>query len=166
PMRFHRKLLLCCIVFSVGLSLAREVAEIWIYLGGFLHQPDVLQSALTGSAIGIGIGISLGIIIYYFLVFISERLFLYVFLYFLLCGGLSMQVAKQLLQIGVLDSAGPLWDTSSLVNEHSWLGELLYALVGYDSSPAAIQVFFYWLAIAPLFVALLWNWYRRNYRHA
>jgi len=51
-------------VFSVGLSLAREVAEIWIYLGGFLHQPDVLQPALTGSAIGIGIGISLGIIIF------------------------------------------------------------------------------------------------------
>jgi high-affinity iron transporter len=82
PMRFRRKLLLCCIVFAVGLSLAREVAEIWIYFGGFLHQPGVLQSALTGGTIGIGIGISLGIIIYYLLVFISVRVFLYILFIF------------------------------------------------------------------------------------
>ncbi len=159
----YRRLLFCA-VLAVGLSLAREVAEIWIYIGGFLHQPNLLQSALIGGAIGVGIGISLGVITYYLLVFISARFFLNILFVFLilLCGGLSMQVARQLLQIGVLNSAAPLWDTSTIVNEHSWLGELLYALIGYDSSPNAIQVIFYCIAIMPLLALVLWNWCRRN----
>lgn len=164
--KYHR-LLISSAVFSVGLSLAREVAEIWIYLGGFMQQPDKLQSALIGGAIGVGIGVSLGAITYYLLVYISARRFFYLLFGFftLLCGGLSMQIAKQLLQIGMLDSAAPLWDTSSIVNEHSWLGELLYALIGYDSSPGAIQVIFYWLAITPLMLAAVWNWQHRKSSH-
>lgn len=153
-----------CALFVVSLSLAREVAEIWIYLGGFAQQPNKLQSALIGGAIGLGIGASLGVITYYLLVFISVRrflCFLFTFL-LLLCGGLAMQIAKQLMQIGVLDSTEPLWDSSQLVNEHSWVGELLYALIGYDSSPSTIQVIFYGLAITPLVLTLAWNWSRRN----
>ncbi len=159
----YRKLLFCA-VLAVGLSLAREVAEIWIYVGGFLHEPDLLKSALIGGAIGVGIGTSLGVITYYLLVFISARAFLNILFVFLilLCGGLSMQIARQLLQIGILNSEAPLWDTSSIVNEHSWLGELLYALIGYDSSPNAMQVIFYWIAVMPLLLVLLWNWRRRN----
>lgn len=160
----RRRLFVGCALFAVGLSIAREVAEIWIYLGGFAQQPDKLQSALIGGAIGLGIGASLGVITYYLLVFISVRRFLYLLFAFLLllCGGLAMQIAKQLMQIGVLDSTEPLWDTSQLINEHSWVGELLYALIGYDSSPSAIQVIFYGLAITPLVVTLVWNWSRRN----
>ncbi len=156
--------LIFCAVLAVGLSLAREVAEIWIYVGGFLHQPDLLQSAIIGGAIGFGIGTSLGVITYYLLVFISARTFLSILFFFLilLCGGLSMQIARQLLQIGVLNSAGPLWDSSSVVNEHSWLGELLYALIGYDSSPNAVQVIFFTIAILPLLLLLLGNLHRRN----
>lgn len=162
-----RTLLISSAALAVGLSLVREVAEIWIYLGGFLHQPDILQSALMGGAIGIGIGVSLGVITYYLLVFMSAKIFfriLYLFLIFM-CGGLSMQVAKQLLQIGLLDSVEPLWDTSNVINEHSWLGELLYALVGYDSNPGAIQVIFYLVATTPLLLSLLWNWYYGNRTH-
>ncbi len=166
--RLNRQLLVAAAIFAVGLSLAREVAEIWIYLGGFAQQPDKLESALTGGAIGLGIGASLGAITYYLLVFISVRRFIYLLFSFLilLSGGLAMQIAKQLLQIGVLDSAAPLWDTSRLVNEHSWLGELLYALIGYDSSPSAIQVIFYWLAVTPLIVIGIWQWRRRKLAHA
>ena len=140
------------------------MAEIWIYIGGFLHQPSLLQPALIGGAIGVGIGVSLGVITYYLLVFISARVFLQILFVFLmlLCGGLSMQIARQLMQIGILTSASPLWDTSSIVNEHSWLGELLYALIGYDSSPNSIQIIFYCIAITPLLLTLLWNWLRRN----
>ncbi len=160
----YRNLLISSAVLAVGLSLAREVAEIWIYLGGFVQQPDKLQSALIGGAIGMGIGVSLGAITYYLLVFIAARKFLYALFIFLalLCGGLSMQIAKQLLQIGVLNSAAPLWDSSTLINEHSWLGELLYALIGYDSTPSTAQVIFYGLAITPLIIAVIWNWQHRN----
>lgn len=146
----------------VGLSLAREGSEIWIYLSGYRHQPGALSSALVGSAIGAGIGMSLGAITYYLFAFMARKMFLPVFLVIitLLAGGLSMQIAKQLMQIGLLDSGAPLWDSSFLINEHSWLGELLYALVGYDSRPSPIQGLFYVLAVAPMLIAYIWHKWR------
>lgn len=154
----QRTLLTSCIL-AVGLSLAREVAEIWIYLSGFVQRPELLQSALTGGAIGLGIGISLGVIIYYLLLSFSLRIFLPALfaIMLLLCGGLGMQVTKQLMQIGVLDSSAPLWDSSDLVSEHSWLGELLYALLGYDASPSREQVVAYVLAIIPIILVVFWH---------
>jgi high-affinity iron transporter len=78
----------------------------------------------------------------------------------LLAAGLAMQIAKQLMQIGLLDSGTPLWDSSFLVDEHSWFGELLYALLGYDSRPAPVQGFFYLLTVAPILVAFVWHRWR------
>jgi high-affinity iron transporter len=149
-------------VIIVSFSLAREGSEIWIYLSSFTHKSDMLVSALIGAAIGTGIGMSLGAITYYVFSFMSKRFFLPIFLIVisLLAGGLSMQIAKQLMQIGLLDSGAPLWDSSFLVNEHSWLGELLYALLGYDSRPAPVQGIFYVLSIAPILLASLWHAWR------
>ncbi|WP_049630430.1 FTR1 family protein [Cellvibrio sp. pealriver] len=146
-------------IIIVSLSLMREGSEIWIYLSAFTHNPNAMSSALIGAAIGTGIGMSLGAIIYYVFAFMREKYFLPVFLVVitLLAGGLSMQVAKQLMQIGLLDSGTPLWDSSFLVDEHSWLGELLYALVGYDSRPAPVQGIFYLFTVAPILLASLWR---------
>ncbi|WP_331344361.1 FTR1 family protein [Cellvibrio sp. UBA7661] len=146
-------------VIIVSLSLMREGSEIWIYLSAFTHNPDAMSSALMGAAIGTGIGMSLGAIIYYVFAFMREKYFLPVFLVVitLLAGGLSMQVAKQLMQIGLLDSGLPLWDSSFLIDEHSWLGELLYALVGYDSRPAPVQGIFYLFTVAPILLASMWR---------
>lgn len=159
----QEKLLVICAFFSVGLSITRETTEIWIYLSGFVTDPEKLQSALVGSALGLWIGTCIGVIAYYLLVFISARKFLYLLFAFLvfLCGGISMQIAKQLMQIGVLESA-PLYDISSILSEYSWLGELLYELFGYSSSPSAVQIIFYWLSVIPLLFGLLWSWYRKN----
>lgn len=149
-------------IIIVSFSLMREGAEIWIYLSAFGHQEGAMSSALIGAAVGAGIGMSLGAIIYYVFAFMRQQYFLPVFLLVitLLAAGLSMQIAKQLMQIGLLDSGSPLWDSSFLVDEHSWLGELLYALVGYDSRPAPIQGFFYLLTVAPILLALLWRIWR------
>jgi len=158
----QQQLLYFLFVVIVSFSLMREGAEIWIYLSAFAHQEDAMSSALIGAAVGAGIGMSLGAIIYYVFAFMRQRYFLPVFLLVvtLLAAGLSMQIAKQLMQIGLLDSGKPLWDSSFLVDEHSWLGELLYALVGYDSRPAPVQGFFYLLTVAPILVALLWRIWR------
>jgi high-affinity iron transporter len=142
-------------IVIVSLSLAREGSEIWIYLSGFTQQPKLITSAFIGAAIGTGIGMSLGAITYYLFSFMSRRLFVPVFLIVisLLAGGLSMQIAKQLMQVGLLDSGTPLWDSSFLVNEHSWAGELLYALLGYDSRPAPVQGIFYAITLTPIIFA-------------
>jgi high-affinity iron transporter len=158
----HHRLVCNLLIIIVGFSLAREGSEIWIYLSGYSPQPDKLWSALIGAALGAGIGMSLGAITYYVFAFMSKKYFLPVFLVVitLLAGGLSMQIAKQLMQIGLLDSGSPLWDSSFLVNEHSWLGELLYALIGYDSRPAPLQGFFYLLTITPILLASVWHAWR------
>lgn len=164
----RHRLVYSLFIIIVSFSLAREGSEIWIYLSGYTHQPGQLSSALIGAAIGAGIGMSLGAITYYVFAFMSKKYFLPVFLVVitLLAGGLSMQIAKQLMQIGLLDSGAPLWDSSFLVNEHSWLGELLYALVGYDSRPAPIQGLFYLLTVAPILLACVWHaWCLRVIAH-
>jgi high-affinity iron transporter len=149
-------------VVTVSFSVAREGSEIWIYLSSFTHQANTLYPALIGAVIGAGIGMSLGAITYYSLVFMRVRFFLPVFLLImtLLAGGLSMQIAKQLMQVGLLDSTAPLWDTSFLVSEQSWVGELLYALLGYDAKPTMTQALFYLSAITPILFGVAWHFYR------
>ncbi|HSC68087.1 MAG TPA: hypothetical protein VLC79_10370 [Cellvibrio sp.] len=155
----HHPLMYYLFIVIVSFSLAREASEIWIYLSAFANKPDYLSSALVGSAIGAGIGLSLGAITYFVFAFMPKKIFLPIFLAVitLLAGGLSLQVAKQLMQIGWLDSGAPLWDSAFLVDEHSWVGELLYALLGYDARPTPVQGAFYLLTIAPILLASLWH---------
>ena len=150
-----------CIVI-VSFSIAREGSEIWIYISGFSAQPDMLYPALVGSVIGVGIGVSLGAITYYVLVFMPEKYFLAVFIMvmMLVAGGFAMQIAEQLMQVGLLESTAPLWDSSFLVSEQSWTGELLYALIGYDAKPTITQGIFYLAAIAPVLIAVVWHLFR------
>lgn len=158
----HHKLIYRLFIVIVSFSLAREASEIWIYLSAFTNKADTLFPALIGSAIGAGIGMSLGACTYYAFAFMPKKYFIPIFLVVitLLAGGLSMQIAKQLMQIGLLTSGAPLWDSTFLVNEHSWVGELLYALVGYDSRPAPIQGFFYLLTVTPILLACVWHAWR------
>lgn len=144
-------------VIIVACSMAREGAEVWIYLSGFAQQPDALAAGVTGGMIGAGIGISIGIIVYYGLHFVSSRVFFWLFfiLATLVVGGLSMQAAKQLMQIGWLESGSALWDSRWLVQEQSWLGQLLHALLGYVAKPDRTQVICYFGSLALLLLASL-----------
>jgi high-affinity iron transporter len=153
-------------VVTVSFSVAREGSEIWIYLSSFTHHSNTLYPALIGAVIGSGIGMSLGAITFYSLVFMRRRFFLPVFLLVmtLLVGGLSMQIAKQLMQVGLLDSTAPLWDSSFLISEQSWLGEILYALLGYDAKPTLTQGIFYLAAILPILLGAAWHFTRVRMR--
>lgn len=148
-------------IVIVSFSLAREGSEIWIYLSDFSRKPDEILSVLIGVAIGAGIGMSLGAITYYFLLFMSDKIFmpLFITVITLLSGGLSMQIAKQLMQAGLLTSSDPLWDSSMLISEQSWLGELLYALLGYDAQPTPVQGVFYLLTTIPIVASAGWHWW-------
>lgn len=166
----YRWLAYSLLVTTVSCSITREGSEIWIYLSSFLQSPEMFYSAVIGSVIGAGIGVSLGAITYYLLAFMTEKFFLPTFIAVitLVIGGLSMQIATQLMQIGWLESTTPLWDTSFIISERSWLGELLYALIGYDAKPTAAQGIFYVLTIAPILVTALWylgaHWYKCRFR--
>lgn len=140
------RVLHACFVLIVAASIAREGSEIWIYLSGFRGAPDAMFPAVTGGVIGTGIGLSLCTLVYYAFTFLGRDAFLRLFfvLATLVAGGLAMQLAKQGLQVGWLDSGKAVWDTSWLVSERSWAGQLLHALFGYDANPDATQALF-WL---------------------
>lgn len=164
----HQKLLYSLFVIVLSCSITREGSEIWIYLSSFLHSQQALYSAIIGGLIGAGIGISLGAIAYYSLVFMHKTYFLPTFIVAitLVAAGLAMQIANQLMQIGWLDSNTHLWDTSFFISERSWFGELLYALIGYDANPTAMQGIFYISTLAPIISSALWHkWHLRVNHH-
>jgi len=139
----HRPLLFALTAaLTVTLAITREGSEIAVYLGGFLSQPDKLQAVLTGSAIGAGIGISIGFLVFYGLMALRGHAGTWapVLLLALFCGNMLAQSALQLTQADLLPAGPFLWDSSAWLPESSIAGRLLYALVGYESRPSALEV--------------------------
>jgi len=135
---------------TIALAITREGSEIATYLGGFLSQPDKLQAVLTGSAIGAGIGISIGFLVFYGLMALRGHAgaWVPVLLLALFCGNMLAQSALQLTQADLLPAGPSLWDSSAWLPENSIAGRLLYALVGYESRPSALEVCTYLAGLA------------------
>jgi high-affinity iron transporter len=165
----HPRALSALFVLIVACSMAREGSEVWIYLSSFAGAPTAMSAAVMGGLIGTGIGLSVCALVYYALSFLGRRTFFVIFfvLATLVVGGLSMQVAKLGLQIGWLDSGAPIWDTTWLVSERSWFGQLLHALFGYDANPNRLQAAFYVGALLAVGIGATWRVaQRRAHVHA
>jgi len=147
--------LLCAL--TIMLAITREGSEVIVYLGGFFGQEDKIQAVLVGSAIGFGIGVSVGLLAFYCLLALGgpRRHWIPVALLALFCGNMLSQSALQLTQADWLQAGPTLWDTSSLLPEQSIAGHLLYALLGYESSPSLAQVFAYIAGVAVLLATAL-----------
>lgn len=150
-------------VFAVTLAFIREGAEIVLYLQGFFAAPTGLLSVVLGSLMGLGIGVSVGVLIYYFLVSRGTQGVPWIgfTLLFLIAGGMIMQATQLLIQADWLPSQAAIWDSSALLGEHTIVGQLLYALVGYEATPSPIQVICYVVAIL-LISGLTWLAYIKN----
>jgi high-affinity iron transporter len=134
-----------CVVFAS----IREGSEIIIYLAGFMSLPDLFSSVMMGSIIGAGIGVSIGILFYYLIAYarLDVGLFLGLLLLVLIAGGMVSQTIQLLMQADFISSQAALWDSSFLIDERSLFGQLLYALIGYESTPTLIQFICYSLSI-------------------
>ena len=142
---------MCALMLAaVTLALVREGSEIWIYVSGFAAAPDLREAVLAGSVIGAGIGVSLGILLYSSLMALPPdwRRAACLVLLALVGAGMVMQATMLLEQVDWLEAGRPLWDTSFLVSEASFTGELLYAVVGYEATPSAVQVMLYCASLA------------------
>ena len=107
-----------------------------------------------GSIIGACIGFSIGVLVYYLLLALPLRHapVLSIIVLAMIAAGLSSQATRLLIQADWMSSSGALWDTSHLLSEQSLLGQLAYALVGYEASPSAVEATIYVGSL--LFVAL------------
>lgn len=143
-------LLVAAMILTVATAVVREGSEVLVYLTGFIELRELLPAMLVGSAIGAGIGASAGAVFYYGLVGMRSAMASVVGLTLLamVSGGMVMQAMQLLIQADWLPSGYPFWDSSWLVEEGSVTGQLLYALVGYESAPTALQLVVYLAAVA------------------
>lgn len=127
---------------AVALAITREGAEILVYVSGFWAMNDYFSAVGVGSLIGACIGCSVGVLIYFLLLAqpAKRAMPICIFLLILIAAGMSSQATRLLIQADWLTSAGALWNTSAILPEDSLVGQLLYALIGYEASPAAKEI--------------------------
>jgi len=150
---------------AVAIAVAREGFEILVYVYGFALDLHQLMSVLAGMAIGTGIGISAGALIYYLLIGLRRRWSRAggAGLLILVAAGMASQAALLLIQADWLPSQLPLWDSSAFIAEDSVGGQLLYALLGYEATPTAIQAGCYFGGgLLLLLLALVTPWFVRR----
>ena len=137
---------LAALLVVVALAVLREGSEIVLFLFAQAAGGSGVIDVAGGLALGIAGGAATGLALYLGLLRIPIRHFFTAtnWLLLLLAAGMASQAARFLVQADLLPSLGPrLWDTSTVLSDHSVLGQTLHALIGYDARPAGVQVLFY-----------------------
>ena len=161
PYRPHikNKVLPIVMLIPIALAIIREGSEIYIYISGFSHGGQQMFPVFVGSVIGFGIGVSIGALLYFGLLACTLRVrfvVVKIMLTVIATGFLSQAVAL-LLQADYLDSYPALWDTSKYLSEESVVGQLLFSIMGYESTPAPQQVVVYVVAISLVILGVVVN---------
>ena len=145
PRRLSDKQIMLVMAAIVSLAITREGFEVLVYIYGFSSDLPRFATILLGSAIGASIGISIGVLIYYFVSSLSYRqsLVIGIGLLALVAAGMLSQAILLLIQADWLPSQLPIWDSSGWLSEESVTGQLMYALIGYEATPTALQASFY-----------------------
>jgi high-affinity iron transporter len=139
-----------CMSAIVILSISREAGEIMIFLSSYLRVEAELHRALTSGFVGLGVGLSVGALTYFALTATASKFLrgLQRTLLALVCIGMAVQGTQLLTQADLLSSGLPVWDTNWLLEEESMLGQMAYAVFGYEATPTPVE-------LAALFVAAL-----------
>lgn len=145
----------------VAIAVLREGAETVLFLYGVSISGETSSAMmLAGGAIGLVGGIALGWLLFAGLLRIPLRYFFDAtsVLVLLLAAGMASQAARFLIQADMLPSlATPLWDTSALVPNSSIVGKALQGLVGYDATPAGMQIAFFVAVIVVIWAGMTWS---------
>ena len=155
-------------VFVVVLAILREGSEIIQFGSGVLGQGEVGLPIFYGGLVGAGIGVSTGVLLYYGLTGLSlERsLKVCVLLLALTAGNMASQATLLLNQADWLPFTPIVWDSNRLLVESSVLGQLAYALIGYEATPSLMQVSAYFFGLVAVFASpisrLAWFGYQAS----
>ncbi len=133
----------------ISTCILREGSEIVLFIYGVLAAHQIsYESLISGFFIGALLGAACGICIYMGILRLSKK---YVFkitsgLLIIIAAGLASEVANLISTAGFINSAiftEPLWDSSALVMDNSFLGKILNIITGYTSQPNAMQIIFF-----------------------
>lgn len=133
----------------VFVALIREGAELYVFYSGFLHKEDVLLKALTSGFVGVAVGLSVGAIVFYALAMANQskvKVF-HAGVLLLVAAGMVLQATQLLIQVDWISSGEPLWDSSWFIAEASVVGQIAYAIFGYEATPSLIEFGAYSLSI-------------------
>lgn len=135
----------------VALAVLREGSETVLFAYSlFIDGQNSVSAVVLGTLYGLGAGAAVGFALYAGLLRVPARWFFAATsgLILLLAAALSSQLARILIQADLLPSlASPIWDTSGFISDPSPVGTLLKTLVGYEATPAGMQVVFYLLTL-------------------
>lgn len=164
----RKKKLALLMALTLVAAVCREGSEIIIYLSGFLHSPDLLAPVMTGGLIGAAIGASAGALFYYAIFSLAPTRVTIIgsLSLALVASGIFSQAIQLLIQADWISNTTQLWDSSSLLSEKSITGQLLYAVAGYESRPAIIQVVLYFLTLALSLAVILTGYKNRSETNA
>lgn len=149
---------LSALAIVVGVAVLREGAEVVLFLYGIAAAGDSSAAQmLLGGIAGIAAGGVMSALLYFGLLAIpTSQLFAVTSgLITLLAAGLAAQCIQYVQQAGYLRFLTKrLWDTSWLIDERGFLGQLLHILVGYSARPSGSQLIVY-LATITVIVGLM-----------
>lgn len=143
------RVLMFSMMSVVMLAILREGSEIFQFGGGLIKQEEGALSFIAGGLIGAGIGVSAGVLLYFGLTGLSikKSLAACVLLLALTAGNMASQTVLLLTQADWLPYTAAAWNSEALLSEASAVGELAYALIGYESTPSWAQAAVYGLGI-------------------
>lgn len=140
------------LAWAAGFAIVREGCEILVYIYSFTASLESFIPVLIGGGIGFGIGGSIGVLIYYLIINLPRRQMMQAIfaIVALISAGMASQAVQYLEQAGLLPAQAPLWDASGWIPETSLLGQLLYALIGYEATPTPSQIGVYLLILCAM----------------
>ena len=127
------------------LAVFREGVETALFFGASAFVADA-TSALIGAVIGLAGAALVGYVLYATTVRLDVRMFFNVTSVLLLffAAGLLAYGVHEYQEAGLLPlTIEHLWDINFLLNEKSYLGEVLKALFGYNGNPSLLEVVSY-----------------------
>ncbi len=137
---------LTALLVVVAIAVLREGSEVVLFGYGLLAGGSSVSALAVGGALGLLAGVAIGFALYFGLLKIPMRHFFSATngLLVLLAAGLASSAAGKLVQAGALPTlVDTAWDSSWLLTDHGWLGQVLHVLVGYTAQPSGIQLAFY-----------------------
>jgi len=138
-------------------AVLREGSETALFLYGLAASGAGGTALLGGALLGLLGGAALGLVIYRGLLAVPVGRFFAVtgWVVLLLAAGLAANAAGYLNQAGLLPAlSSQVWDSSALLPQDGWLGTLLHILVGYNDRPMGVQLLFYTVTLAVIYILM------------
>jgi high-affinity iron transporter len=162
--RSYRTMILFLFTLIVLLSLTRELTEMMIFYSGIVQSQGSWTNAITGGFVGLTIGVSIGVLVYVAITRWSPSIgaVIQVFLLGLVAAGTAVQSLQLLMQVDWVSATQPIWNSNFLLAESSILGQMLYAVFGYEATPTLLEVVWYLGTLGLVAVATLLSFSRGN----